>query len=184
RGGRSLRRHGPQPEPVAEALELLADSVEALERVLEEPGHEVESRRLALRAAAKATSVLPEDPPMSTVVVIGQIRSTALDLLQGSGLSADEAQRALDAAADARSGLLADSVEALERVLEEPGHEVESRRLALRAAAKATSVLPEDPPMSTVVVIGQIRSTALDLLQGSGLSADEAQRALDAAADA
>ena len=33
--------------------------------------------------------------------VIGQIRSTALDLLQGSGLSADEAQRALDAAADA-----------------------------------------------------------------------------------
>ena len=97
----TVRRHGPQPEPVAEALELLADSVEALERVLEEPGHEVESRRLALRAAAKATSVLPEDPPMSTVVVIGQIRSTALDLLQGSGLSADEAQRALDAAADA-----------------------------------------------------------------------------------
>jgi len=97
----TVRRYGPQPEPVAEALDLLADSVEALEHVLEESGHEVEAHRLALRAAATATSVLSEDLPMSTVVVIGQVRSTAIDLLQGSGLGADEARRALDAAADA-----------------------------------------------------------------------------------
>jgi uncharacterized membrane protein YgaE (UPF0421/DUF939 family) len=97
----TVRRHGPQPEPVAEALDLLAAGVQALESVLEEGGHEVEARRLALRAAARATSVLSGDLPMSTVVVIGQIRSTAIDLLQGSGLSADEAHSALDAAADA-----------------------------------------------------------------------------------
>jgi hypothetical protein len=46
----------------------------------------------------KATAVLETNPGLSINVIIGQVRSTAVDLLRGSGLSNDEARAALDAA--------------------------------------------------------------------------------------
>jgi uncharacterized membrane protein YgaE (UPF0421/DUF939 family) len=91
-----IRRHGAASPKLAEAVELLASAVRALGAQLSEPGGELEVRRCALRAASVATSLLPEDPDLSSVVIVGQIRSTAIDLLRGSGMGADEARRALE----------------------------------------------------------------------------------------
>ena len=57
-------------------------------------------RRLALKAAAAATAVLDEDPGLSAVVIVGQIRSTAVDLPQGSGMGNEEARRSLEVATE------------------------------------------------------------------------------------
>jgi hypothetical protein len=96
----SIRRHGPAPPELAEAVELLARAVRALGLRLAEPGHEVEVRRCALRAAARATSTLAGDPGLSNVVIAAQVRSTVMDLLRGSGMGDEEARRALQAATE------------------------------------------------------------------------------------
>ena len=48
-------------------------------------------RAPALHAAATATQVLEQTGNLSVTVVVGQVRSTAVDLLRGSGLTYDEA---------------------------------------------------------------------------------------------
>jgi uncharacterized membrane protein YgaE (UPF0421/DUF939 family) len=96
------RGRSAQPE-LADAVELLAEAVRALGNQLDEPGGETVTRRLALEAAVKATSVLDSDPGLSMNVIIGQVRSTAIDLLRGSGLSGEEARTALDAAVERAS---------------------------------------------------------------------------------
>jgi uncharacterized membrane protein YccC len=93
---------GAAAPQLAAGVELLAAAVRELGRQLEEPGHEVEMRRLALRAAVTASAVLPLDPGLSSVVIVGQVRSTAIDLMRGSGLDFDEAREALEAAAEDR----------------------------------------------------------------------------------
>lgn len=94
----AIRRNGPAPADLAGAVALLGDAVLELGTQLEDPDSEVATRRLALEAAVKATAVLETDPGLSVNVIIGQVRSTAIDLLRGSGLSNDEARTALDAA--------------------------------------------------------------------------------------
>jgi uncharacterized membrane protein YgaE (UPF0421/DUF939 family) len=94
----AIRRDGPAPAALADAVALLGDAVMELGSQLEDPEREVATRRLALQAAAKATAVLDDDPGLAISVMIGQVRSTAIDLLRGSGLSNDEAHRALDKA--------------------------------------------------------------------------------------
>jgi uncharacterized membrane protein YgaE (UPF0421/DUF939 family) len=96
----AIRRGRKAPPELADAVDLLADAVGALGMQLQEPGSEAVTRRLALEAAVKATSVLERDPGLSMNVIIGQIRSTAIDLLRGSGLSGEEARTALDAAVE------------------------------------------------------------------------------------
>jgi uncharacterized membrane protein YgaE (UPF0421/DUF939 family) len=96
----AVRRGRPAPPELAEAVELLAEAVRALGNQLAEPGGEAVTRRLALEAAVKATAVLDRDPGLSMNVIIGQVRSTAIDLLRGSGLSGEEARNALDAAVE------------------------------------------------------------------------------------
>ncbi|MEN3282919.1 MAG: hypothetical protein V7607_4059 [Solirubrobacteraceae bacterium] len=96
----AIRRGRPAPPELADAVELLAEAVRALGNQLDEPGSEAVTRRLALEAAVKATSVLDRDPGLSMNVIIGQVRSTAIDLLRGSGLSGEEARTALDAAVE------------------------------------------------------------------------------------
>jgi hypothetical protein len=44
--------------------------------------------------------VLDEDPGLSAVVIVGQVRSTALDILLASGLGIDEARAAVEDATD------------------------------------------------------------------------------------
>jgi len=96
----AVRRGRHAPPELADAIALLGDAVTALGNQLEDPDADAATRRLALEAAVKATAVLDDDPGLSTNVIIGQVRSTAIDLLRGSGLSGEEARNALDAAVE------------------------------------------------------------------------------------
>ena len=70
--------------------------METLAAYLEQPDHPLDdARRFALEAAGEATSVLKTSNDLETSVLIAQIRSTATDLLQASGMSPDEALEAL-----------------------------------------------------------------------------------------
>jgi hypothetical protein len=97
----SIQRHGASSPELVEAVELLAEAVRAMGRQLAEPGHELEVRRCALRAAVHATKTLDGDPGLSALVVAAQVRSTAVDLLRGSGMNAEQARRALEQATEA-----------------------------------------------------------------------------------
>jgi uncharacterized membrane protein YccC len=96
----TIRAHGRAQPALADAVELLADAVVELGRGLAEPGHEQWARRLALQAARRAMRALEEDPGLSAVVIVGQVRSTALDILLGSGMGTEEARGALEEATD------------------------------------------------------------------------------------
>jgi uncharacterized membrane protein YgaE (UPF0421/DUF939 family) len=86
------------PPEVSEALEDLARAVLALKATLD-GGTGVEAvREPALRAAATATLVLERTGNLSVSVIVGQIRSTAVDLLSGAGMDYDAAVDAVRAA--------------------------------------------------------------------------------------
>ncbi len=79
------------PPEIADAVRDLAAAVLALREALEDPDRADEVRTPALQAAATATQVLEQTGNLSVTVVVGQVRSTAVDLLRGSGLTYDEA---------------------------------------------------------------------------------------------
>ncbi len=79
------------PPAVAAAIRDLAEAVSKLREALADPDRAEAVREPALRAAARATLVLEETGNLSVTVVVGQVRSTAVDLLRGSGLTYDEA---------------------------------------------------------------------------------------------
>jgi uncharacterized membrane protein YgaE (UPF0421/DUF939 family) len=79
------------PPEVGEALEELAAGVRALAAALDSDHDFTATREHAGRAAALATLVLDATTNLSVTVIIGQIRSTANDLLTGTGMSYDEA---------------------------------------------------------------------------------------------
>jgi hypothetical protein len=96
----AVRRHGRAPAALAEAVDLLADAVVELGRALAETGREQQARRLALQAARRAMRALAADSGLSAVVIVGQVRSTALDILLGTGMETEEARGALEDATD------------------------------------------------------------------------------------
>jgi hypothetical protein len=69
--------------------------VRALDGAVHGGGDAVAVREPALRAAAQATLVLERTGNMSVSVIVGQIRSTATDLLAGTGLTPEEAGAAV-----------------------------------------------------------------------------------------
>ena len=87
------------PPDVADALDDLADAVQALAAALETGEGFDAVREPALRAAARATRVLAGTTNLSVSVIVGQIRSTATDLLTGIGMSYEEATEAVRSAA-------------------------------------------------------------------------------------
>jgi uncharacterized membrane protein YgaE (UPF0421/DUF939 family) len=89
------------PEELADALRDLAGAVRALAPALEDPRELEEVRARAVRAAGKATRVLENTGNLSLSVLVGQIRSTAVDLLTGSGMPYQEAADAVRDAAGA-----------------------------------------------------------------------------------
>ncbi len=98
------------PPAVADAIRDLAEACRALHEALDDPERADAVRTPALHAAASATRVLEETGNLSVTVVVGQVRSTAVDLLRGSGLTYDEAAglvreaaRAVEDAEDAAS---------------------------------------------------------------------------------
>jgi uncharacterized membrane protein YgaE (UPF0421/DUF939 family) len=95
-----IHRNGAAPPELADAVALLGDAVLELANQLDEPERDTADRHMALEAAVKATRVLQSRPGLSVSVIVGQVRSTAIDLLRGSGLTGEEARAALDAAVE------------------------------------------------------------------------------------
>jgi hypothetical protein len=88
------------PPGVSLALRELAEAVRALAFLLEHPDRDVDVVEPAIRAAAHATIVLEETANLSVSVIVGQIRSTATDLLRSTGMELAEAHRLVRAAAE------------------------------------------------------------------------------------
>ena len=86
------------PLEIAGALRDLARAVEALGAALEDTSRTGEVFDPALRAAAEASLVLERTGNMSVSVIVGQILSTATDLLTATGMSYDHATEAVRAA--------------------------------------------------------------------------------------
>jgi uncharacterized membrane protein YgaE (UPF0421/DUF939 family) len=95
---RALRLDENVPEDVVSALRELAEAVHAVGGALDQGGELDAVRAPSLRAAARATKVLDTTTNMSVSVIVGQIRSTAMDLLTGTGLDPDEAAEAVQEA--------------------------------------------------------------------------------------
>jgi uncharacterized membrane protein YgaE (UPF0421/DUF939 family) len=90
------------PEQLSEALLDLARAVETLGAYLRRSDH-LDTRYFALKAAEGAVSVLGERNDLETSMLVGQIQSTAMDILRASGMDYSESRRALREAAE-RSG--------------------------------------------------------------------------------
>ena len=98
-----LQDKGRAPEQLSESLLDLARAVETLGAYLEKFDH-LDTRHFALKAAEGATSVLEERNDLETSMLVGQIRSTAMDLLRASGMDYSESQQALRETARHASG--------------------------------------------------------------------------------
>jgi hypothetical protein len=90
---RAIRLDDNVPPEVAAALRDLAVAVRAFDAALEGDAERV--REPALRAAARATLVLESTGNLSVSVIVGQVRSTATDLLAATGMTHDEAAEAV-----------------------------------------------------------------------------------------
>jgi uncharacterized membrane protein YgaE (UPF0421/DUF939 family) len=86
------------PEQLSEALLDLARAVETLGVYLERSDH-LDTRHFALKAAESATGALRESNDLETSMLVGQIQSTAMDLLRASGMEYTESREALREAA-------------------------------------------------------------------------------------
>ena len=93
-----LQDKGHAPKQLSEALLDLARAVETLGVYLERYDH-LDTRHFALKAAESATGVLKEHNDLETSMLVGQIQSTAMDLLRASGMEYSESREALREAA-------------------------------------------------------------------------------------
>ena len=78
----------------------LASAVRALAPALDADESMERVREHALRAAATATLVLEGTANLSVSVIVGQVRSTANDLLVGTGMDGNDAVEAVAHAVD------------------------------------------------------------------------------------
>jgi uncharacterized membrane protein YgaE (UPF0421/DUF939 family) len=101
---RALRLEENVPPEVAAALDDLAAAVRALDAAIHDDGDAELVREPALRAAAGATLVLERTGNLSVSVIVGQIRSTATDLLASTGMTPEEAGAAVREAAAGAAG--------------------------------------------------------------------------------
>ena len=96
----TMVREGTEaPGELSDTILDLARAVEALATYIEEPEHPLDTRRFALEAAEEATAVLQDRSDLQTSMMVGQIRSTAVDLLRASGMTSAESLQALHEAA-------------------------------------------------------------------------------------
>jgi uncharacterized membrane protein YgaE (UPF0421/DUF939 family) len=90
-----VREKGAAPGQLPEAILELTLAVEALAVYLEKPDNPLDARHFALGAAGEATSALKSNNDLETSILVGQIRSAAIDLLQAAGMDQPEALQAL-----------------------------------------------------------------------------------------
>jgi uncharacterized membrane protein YgaE (UPF0421/DUF939 family) len=85
------------PEAVVIAVRELSDAVRELAGQLEEPERASAARETAWRAARRATALLEvQHADLATNMLVGQVRSTAVDLMRGAGMEPTAAERAVD----------------------------------------------------------------------------------------
>ena len=97
---RMLRRGETVPSALPAAVLDLSRSVRAIDSYLAGAARDFEdARRYALAAASDATAVLEEHQNLAISALVGQVRSTAVDLLQATGMDYTEALDALEEAA-------------------------------------------------------------------------------------
>jgi uncharacterized membrane protein YgaE (UPF0421/DUF939 family) len=100
RGVYNAVRRGDRIAPqLPEAVLDLSRSVRALAVFLEDGEGPEEARRWALEAARSATEILEERHELGISVLVGQVRSAAVDLLRSTGLDQASALQALEDAA-------------------------------------------------------------------------------------
>jgi len=80
------------PPDVAVALRELAEAVRNLDPWLSDPERSAAVRYPAVSAARRASAVLEQTTNLSVNVIVGQIRSTAVDLLRSTGMEPDDAR--------------------------------------------------------------------------------------------
>jgi uncharacterized membrane protein YgaE (UPF0421/DUF939 family) len=88
------------PTELADALDDLSAAVTGLGAALEDEDRVEDARAAAVRAAGRATQVLEQTGNLSVSHLVGQVRSTAADMLRGLGLSREEAREAVREAGD------------------------------------------------------------------------------------
>ena len=97
---RAVRLDENVPPETADAVRELAAAVRAAGDALGDPRARERIRRHALDAAATATLVLENTGNLSISVIVGQVRSTATDLLAATGMDTDDATEAVRRAVD------------------------------------------------------------------------------------
>lgn len=97
---RAADLHAHLPELTVQAVGDLADAVRALGPAVEDPSRGGPAREAALRAAGRASVGLEQTANLSATVIVGQVRSTATDLLRGLGMASGEAVDAVREASD------------------------------------------------------------------------------------
>lgn len=90
---RALKFGDNVPAPMPEAIRDLSSAVRRLEESLDDPSGEVSVREPARRAAAQATIVLEQTGNLSANAIVVQVRAAAVDLLRGSGMTGEDAER-------------------------------------------------------------------------------------------
>ena len=99
----ALRRGEAVSSALPQAIRDLSRAVRALADYLEEAEGPEESRRFALEAARGATEALKERHDLTVTVLVGQVRSMAVDLLRSTGMNQAQALAALEEVAPRRS---------------------------------------------------------------------------------
>ncbi|MDP8949193.1 MAG: FUSC family protein [Actinomycetota bacterium] len=92
----AVRRRDTVPPRLPEAVLDLSLAVRALATYLEDLRGPDEARRFALEAARKATEILQERHDLAISVLVGQIRSAAVDILRSTGMDQASALQALE----------------------------------------------------------------------------------------
>ncbi|MBP2475690.1 uncharacterized membrane protein YgaE (UPF0421/DUF939 family) [Crossiella equi] len=87
----ALRDEEPVPEALPRVLTKLAQAVEQLQAELAAGEEPLVARQLAKEAANEASGCLVTEGGFSVRVVVAQLRSIAVDLLQATGVSRDDA---------------------------------------------------------------------------------------------
>lgn len=106
RGAANATRRGDDiPDKLPDAVLDLSRSVKALNTFLDEPGGPEDARRYALDAARRATEVLEDRHELAINVLVGQVRSAAVDLLRSTGMDQASALEALEDAAGSASDI-------------------------------------------------------------------------------
>jgi uncharacterized membrane protein YccC len=80
------------PPEVAGAIRELREAVQSLEPWLDDPERSAAVIEPAVRAARRASAVLEQTTNLSVSVIVGQVRSTAVDLLRSVGMAPEDAR--------------------------------------------------------------------------------------------